>query len=345
MQFNRLGSSELVVSRVCLGSMTWGEQNTEAEGHAQMDMAFERGVNFIDTAEMYATPPRRETQGESERIIGSWLKRRKRRDDVILASKITGRGPKWIRDGRGISPGELELALHASLRNLVTDHIDLYQLHWPNRGSYHFGQHWQFAPEFDRTEAIDDMKRVLEALSGYIQAGKIRHIGLSNETAWGIMHYLRLAEQMGLPRMVSIQNEYSLLCRLFEPDLHEISMAESFPLLAWSPLATGLLTGKYAGGVIPDGSRWATLGGKAPRNFPRSHAAVSAYQAVAHSHGLSLPRMALAFVNSRPFVGSTIIGATNLTQLETALDAFDLRLSEGVLADIARTHREHPLPY
>lgn len=345
MKMKPLGTSDIRVSEICLGTMTFGEQNSEAEGFAQMDMARDRGINFLDTAELYPTPPRGDTQGETERIIGKWMKARGARAETIVGTKIAGPGPKWIRGGKGITPQEIDAALHASLRNLQTDYIDLYQLHWPQRGSYHFSQQWTYRPDFDAEAEKAAMRDVLERLSAHVQAGKIRAIGLSNETAWGTMHWLRLADAHGLPRMISLQNEYSLLCRLFEPDLQEIAMAEQIGLLAWSPLATGLLTGKYMGGARPVGSRWALLGKNVPRNNPRVHEAVAAYKAVADAHDLSLTRLALAFVRDRPFTTSTIIGATTMAQLEENIAAFEVTLSEAALRDIGQVYRDYSMVY
>ncbi|TVR03530.1 MAG: aldo/keto reductase [Spirochaetaceae bacterium] len=347
MQYRPLGTTDLTVSAVCLGTMTFGRQNSEADGHAQLDHALDHGVNFVDTAELYAVPPTAETYGKTEAIIGSWFAARQNRDRVILATKIAGDGIAWVRDGKNVIDRQnLRLAVEGSLSRLRTDYIDLYQLHWPNRGSYHFGQLWKYrGGNPDASAAIDNMLEVLQTLGELVAEGKIRHAGLSNETAWGTMQYLRLAEQHGLPRMVSIQNEYSLLNRLFEPDLAEIALREQVGLLAWSPLATGLLAGKYADGARPEGSRWSISTGRNQRDTPQAHRAVAAYAQVAAEHNLSLPQMAIAFVNSRPFVTSTIIGATTLAQLEENLAAFDLSLSDAVLDGIAEVRREYPIPY
>lgn len=347
MEYRELGNTGLKVSALCLGTMTWGRQNTEAEGHAQMDYALDRGINFWDTAELYAIPPTAQTYGTTETIIGTWFASRKRRQDVILATKIAGPGPAWIRDGTNkIDRQNIRLAVEGSLKRLQTDYIDLYQLHWPNRGSYHFSQQWRYAPKFDRATVEANMIEVLETLGELIQQGKIRYVGLSNETAWGTMTYLRLAEKHNLPRMVSIQNEYSLLCRLFEPDLHEIAVTEQVGLLAWSPLATGLLTGKYLDGQRPPGSRWTLPGNmNSQRNTKQANQAVHAYKAVAEKHGLLLSQMALAFVTMQPFVTSTIIGATSLEQLKSNIDSEKVQLSPEVLADIEAVRRDYPMPY
>lgn len=345
MEYRTLGRTNLKVSLICLGTMTWGRQNTEKEGHEQMDYALTQGVNFFDTAEMYAVPPTAETYGKTEEIIGTWFAARKNRDKVILATKIAGNGLPWIREGKNqIDRANILKAVEGSLKRLQTDYIDLYQLHWPNRGSAAFSQYWTYAPKFNPTQIRENFLEVLQTLQELIKAGKIRHVGLSNETAWGTMNWLRLAEDKNLPRMASIQNEYSLLCRLFEPDLHEIAMAEDIGLLAWSPLATGMLSGKYAGGKRPAGSRW-TLMTKAPRDTTQANAAVDAYAAVAKKHGLDPVQMALAFVNSRPFVTSNIIGATSMAQLKTNIDSISVKLTDAVLKDIDTVRRDYPIVY
>jgi len=347
MRRNELGRTGLKVSALCLGSMTWGTQNTEAEGHAQIDRALERGVNFIDTAEMYpVNPVSAATVGRTEEIIGSWLARSGRRGDVVLATKVSGAGMKHARDGAPISRATITEAVEGSLRRLGTDHIDLYQLHWPNRGSYMFRQNWSYDPSGqDRAATVAHMEEVLETMQRLVEAGKLRHFGLSNESAWGTAMWLRLAEENGWPRVASIQNEYSLLCRLFDTDLAELSVNEDVGLLAFSPLAAGLLSGKYAGDVTPEGSRRSlnpTLGG---RIGPRVWEAVSAYMGIAARHGLDPCQMALAWCLTRPFICAAIFGATSMTQLDTALDAAELELSDEVLAEIDAAHRAHPMPY
>jgi len=343
-----LGRTGLNVPEFCLGTMTWGSQNTEAEAHAQLDMAVERGVTFIDTAEMYPTTPiRRETIGETERIIGTWLRARGRRDDVVIASKITGAGNPNVRDGAPITRAALVATVDAALARLQTDVIDLYQIHWPNRGSYHFRQNWRYDPSHqNRADTVAHMMEVLETLQGLIEAGKLRHAGLSNETAWGTAMWLRLAEENGLPRMQSIQNEYSLLCRHFDTDLAELCVNEDVTLLGYSPLAAGLLSGKYAGDVVPDGSRRAVgsadLGG---RVTPRVWKAVTSYLGIANDFGLDPVQMALAWCRTRPFPVVPIIGATSLAQLETVLGALDLELPADAIAAIEAAHRATPMPF
>ncbi len=347
MKMNPLGRTGLMVSELCLGSMTWGTQNTEAEGHAQINRALERGINFIDTAEMYpVTPKTAETQGRSEEIIGTWLAATGRRDDVIIASKINGPGMSYVRGGRPISAEGVRLAVEGSLKRMQTDHIDLYQLHWPNRGSYMFRQNWAYDPSGQDTAAVlDDMAETLEALAAEVARGTIRHVGLSNESAWGTAQFLALAAANVWPRVASIQNEYSLLCRLYDTDLTELSAHEDVGLLAYSPLAAGLLTGKYQGGAVPDGSRMSIIEDLGGRAMPRAFAAVQAYLDIAARHDLDPVQMALAWTLTRPFIASSIFGATTTAQLDLALGAADITLSDAVMDEIATAHRAHPMPY
>ena len=346
MQMIPLGSTGLMVSEICLGSMTWGSQNTEAEGHAQIDRALDAGVNFLDTAEMYpVNPVSAETVGRTEEIIGSWIAKGGR-DRMVLATKVTGGGRAEVRDGAPITAPVLRAAVEGSLKRLRTDTIDLYQLHWPNRDVYHFRDIWQFNPrEGDRVKIEMNIIDILQETSKLIAEGKIRHLALSNETVWGAAKWLTLADRYGLPRVVSVQNEYSLLCRQFDSDWAELSHLENLPLLAFSTLATGLLTGKYAGDVIPTASRRSlnpTLSGRiTPQVFP----AVAAYLRIAATHGLDPAQMAIAFCRARPFPCIPIIGATSLAQLDIALAAADLTLSPQVLAEIDAAHRAHPMPF
>ena len=345
MQYRKLGRTDIDVSLICLGTMTWGRQNTESEGHEQMDFALDQGVNFFDTAEMYAVPPTADTYGKTEEIIGTWFAKNGNRDKVILATKVAGPGLPWIRDpDHIIDRANITAAVETSLQRLQTDYIDVYQLHWPNRGSNHFGQHWSFNPQFHLSEVQDNFLEVLETLGELVKAGKIRHGGLSNETSWGTMKWLRLAEEKSLPRMVSIQNEYSLLCRHFDGDLQEVAMTEQCGLLAWSPLATGMISGKYLKGKRPAGSRW-TLLNRPPRDTKNAQDAVAAYINVAKKHGLDVCQMALAFVNSRPFVTSNIIGATTMEQLKDNIASVDITLSDECLQDIETVRRQYPVPY
>jgi aryl-alcohol dehydrogenase-like predicted oxidoreductase len=347
MERVQLGRSGIEVSRLCLGTMTWGSQNTEGQSHAQADMALDHGVTFWDTAEMYPTNPvRAETVGNTETIIGTWLASRGGRSRLQIATKITGVGQPSVRGGAAITGASFRAAVEASLMRLQTDTIDLYQLHWPNRGSYHFRQAWRFAPRItDRALVEAHMIEVLETAAALIAEGKIRAIGLSNESVWGAALWLHLAERHGLPRMVSVQNEYSLLCRQFDTDWCEMSVLEDMPLLAFSPLAAGLLSGKYAGDVVPEGSRRSAtpdLGGRiTPQVFP----AVATYLGIAATHGLDPCQMAIAFCLSRPFPCIPIIGATSDAQLYTALTAANVTLSDAVMADIAVAHRLHPAPF
>ena len=347
MEYRKLGSSDIEVSEICLGSMTWGTQNSEAEGHAQIDYALDHGVNFIDTAELYpSNPMSADTAGRTEEIIGSWIKASGRRNEIVLASKVAGAGHDYLQNGIDISPHKIGISLEGSLRRLQTDCIDLYQLHWPNRGSYHFRQNWRYDPSGqDTQQTLDDIHESLEYLSEQVSAGKIRTIGLSNETCWGTAQFLRIAGENGFPRVVSLQNEYSLLYRTHDLDLAELSHHERVGLLPYSPLAGGLLSGKYKNGARPDGSRL-TIN---PDLFGRVHDAiwpvVDAYLEIAARHGLDPAQMALAFCNQRPFVTSSIIGATSLEQLAINIAAAELELSARVLEDIDSIHRRYPIPF
>ncbi len=346
MRKNPLGRTGLEVSELCLGSMTWGTQTSANDAFRQIDTALEYGVNIIDTAEMYPTNPLlKKTQGDTERIIGQWVAKSGRRDQVLLATKASGAGHQNVRDGAPISSKTIRMAVDSSLKSLRTDYIDLYQLHWPNRGSYMFRQNWTFdATGQDKAEVIDHMGDVLQAVQALVDAGKIRHFGLSNESAWGTAQWLRISEDQGLPRVVSIQNEYSLLCRLFDLDLAELAHNENVGLLAFSPVATGLLSGKYAPDTVPEGSRRSFSDDLGGRITPHVWPAVDGYLAVARKHGLHPVQMALAWCSTRPFMASAIFGATTQPQLETALQAVELRLSDEVLADIQQVYRTYPMP-
>ncbi len=345
MQYRPLGRTGIDVSLYCLGSMTWGTQNSEAEGHAQIDAALDAGVNFIDTAEMYPTTPlSAETQGRTEEVIGSWFAKSRRRDDVVLATKIVGDGYDRIRDGGPISPASIAVAVDDSLRRLQTDYIDLYQLHWPNRGTYHFRKWPIFDASGQDRAAPDDIAATLEALDKQVKAGKIRAIGLSNDSAWGTMQFLKFAEANGWPRVASIQNEYSLLCRHYDLDLAELTHHEDVGLLAWSPLAAGMLTGKYLDGAVPDGSRASINDGLSGRINPRAESPVRAYVELARAHGLHPVELALAFCAQRPFMTSIIFGATTMEQLSIALGAANITLSQDVLDAITAIYKAHPAP-
>lgn len=347
MRMNKMAGGALEVSALCLGSMTWGSTNTEAEGHDQIDMFLDHGGNFIDTAEMYPVNPiKAERCGASEAVIGTWLAKSGRRDEVVIATKVSGDNPGWKRGGKGYNSQIIREAVDESLEKLQTDYIDIYQTHWPLRGSYAFRQNWTYDPSGqNREETEAHMRDVLEAMAEVVAAGKVRHFALSNESAWGTSQWLRLAREMGAPEVISIQNEYSLLCRLADTDLAELCMNEGVRVLSYSPLATGLLTGKYQGGAVPEGSRMSLSPGLGGRSTERAFEAVDAYLKVATKHGLDPSQMALAFSVSRPFMGSTIFGATSTAQLENTLAAADLILSDEVLADIDAAHRAHPMPY
>jgi len=346
MKINELGRTGIKVSRLCLGTMTFGEQNTQAEGHAQMDMAAAHGVNFFDSAEAYSFPADPKTQGDSERIIGTWTKERGNRADVVIATKIAGpSGDRThIRNGNLVFNREqVTEAVNQSLERLQTDYIDLYQTHWPERKANYFGK-----LDYAHTEADDftPMQEQLEALGEQVKAGKIRAIGVSNETAWGLMKFQEIAERTGLPRISSIQNPYNLLCRQYEVGLSEVSFREDCGLLAYSPLGFGALTGKYLGGALPDGTRH-QLFPQFKRYFkPNAIKATEAYVALAKEHGLEPSQMALAFVNSRPFLTANILGATSNDQLKSNLETEDMTLSDDVLAAIEALHVEfsHPAP-
>ncbi|MCG6904009.1 MAG: aldo/keto reductase [Rhodobacter sp.] len=347
MKYVNLGRSDLNVSVLCLGSMSWGSNNTAAEGHAQIDRSLAAGVNFIDTAEMYPTyPVKAETTGDSERIIGDWFAASGKRNQVMIATKVAGPNGGFLRDGKGYDSAVIAEAIDASLKRLQTDVIDLYQLHWPVRGSYHFRKNWTFDPSGqDRAGIEAHMLDVLGGLQKAVDAGKIRHFGLSNETTWGTAEWLRLATQNDLPRAISIQNEYSLLCRLADTDLAELCCLEDVALFPFTPMAAGLLSGKYGPDTTPPGTRRAVEATLNGRVTDRVWPAIDAYRAIADAHGLDVNQMALAWTLTRPFVGSSIFGATRDSQLETALGAADLVLSDEVLAAINAAHRAHPLPF
>ena len=347
MKMNPLGRTGMTVSELCLGTMTFGTQTSEADAHTQIDMALAAGVNFVDTAEMYpVNPVSKETVGHSEAIIGNWNEKTGRRSDYILATKHSGEGLAVVRDGEAISSKTIAPTIEGSLKRLKTDYIDLYQFHWPNRGSYMFRKNWSYDPSGqNREETLANMLDCLEALQAQVDKGNIRAFGLSNESAWGTAQWLRLSEEKGYPRVASIQNEYSLLCRMYDTDLAELSVNEDVGLMAFSPLGTGLLTGKYQGGAVPDGSRKTLnpeLGG---RHSPRVYAAVDAYLEIAKRHGLDPVHMALAWCRTRPFMASAIFGATTVAQLEHALQSVDVTLDAQVLEEIDAAHRAHPMPY
>jgi len=347
MKLKRLGRTNIEVSQMCIGSMEWGSRIDSEVAHKLLDRAFEHGVNFIDTAEMYPVNPiRKDTKGRTERIIGLWLDDRSRRDDVVIATKHTGDGIQHVRDGAPIDANSIPQAIEGSLRRLKTDYIDLYQFHWPNRGSYMFRKNWSYDPSgYNRDAIIQNMEDCIGALQREADKGRIRAFGLSNESAWGITQWIDTADRIGGMRAASVQNEYSLLCRIFDTDLSEVAVLEDVGLLAFSPLANGLLTGKYRDGAEPEGSRMASVPGLGGRATARAFRAVEIYTKIAERHGLKPGQMALAWCLTRPFMTSVIFGASNYTQLEEIMGAVDLVLGEDVIAEIDKAHREHPMPY
>lgn len=344
MQYSELGRTGIQVSRCCLGTMTWGSQNDEAQAHEQMDYALDRGVNFWDTAEMYASPPTPETQGATERHIGSWFARTGRRADVVLASKVAGRSPMtWLRaDGSPtrLTRGQIDEAVEASLKRLNTDYIDLYQLHWPDRAVRIFGgmTYRDYDADYEGFEAI------LSALDAHVKAGRIRAVGVSNETPWGVMKFIEAADRLGLPRMASIQNAYSLVNRVYEYTLAEIGMREDVGLLAYSPLAQGALTGKYLDGALPPGARKTLYNRMQRYDGPGSQEAIRSYVDLAAAHGLTPEGLALRFCDSKPFVTATIIGATTMDQLKSDIDAFDIDWTEALDKAVDDLHVQRPNP-
>ena len=345
MQYRKLGHTDIDVSVICLGSMTWGEQNTPAEARRQLDYAVAQGINFIDTAELYPSPIRAETQGRTEQYLGTWLKQRPDRDKLIIATKISP-AAAHIRHLRGgdnrLDRNNMRLAVDASLKRLQTDYIDLYQVHWPERDTNYFGQlDYYHAPAKDGVP----LEETLSALDEQIRAGKIRHAGVSNETPWGLCEYLRLSREANLPRVVSIQNPYSLLNRTFDIGLAEIAHREKVGLLAYSPLGFGVLSGKYLNGNLPEGARL-TLFGKTYKRY-NNHAArecTRQYAAIAGEYGMDPAQMALAFVNRQPFVTSTIIGATSMEQLAANIASVDVELDRTLMKRIDEIHRSQPNP-
>ena len=344
MDHRRLGASDIEVSALCLGTMTFGEQNSEAEAHAQLDRALAAGIDFIDTAEIYPVPPRAETQGLTETYVGSWLASRRCRDRVILATKVAGPGSwlPYLRGGRArLDRRNIEAALDASLRRLRTDYIDLYQLHWPDRETNFFGKLGYEHPQEDHSIPL---RETLQVLADLVRAGKIRQVGVSNETPWGLTQCLQLAEHQGLPRVASIQNPYSLLNRTFEIGLAEVGLRERCGLLAYSPLAFGVLSGKYLQGARPPGARLTLFERFGRYSNPQAERATADYVALARAQGLDPAQMSLAWVASRPFVTSCIIGATNLEQLDTNLASADLRLADEAIQGIEEIHTRQPNP-
>ena len=344
MEYRPLGRTGINVSAICLGTMTWGEQNTEAQAHEQLDYALANGINFVDTAEMYPVPPRQETYGRTEKYIGGWLRGGKKRDKIILASKVVGRSDwlPYIRGGDArLDKKNIEAALDASLKRLQTDYIDLYQLHWPDRNTNFFGK---LGYQHDPSDEPILLEETLTALNEFVLSGKIRFIGLSNETPWGTMKFLQIAEKLGLPRVVGIQNPYSLLNRTFEVGLAEVAHRENVGLLAYSPLGFGVLSGKYLRKKRPPGARLTLFDRFSRYNNPQAEAATERYVELARKFGVDAAQMALAYVTSRPFVTSTIIGATTMEQLSSNIASIQLKLLEPVLKGIEAIHQDHPNP-
>jgi len=343
MKYTTLPNTDIQVSKICLGTMTFGQQNTEAEGHAQMDYALEQGVNFFDTAEMYSVPARQETYGSTERILGTWFQKTGNRDKVVLASKIAGPNPNftYMREKNDFSPASIQYALDQSLLRLQTDYIDLYQLHWPERKTNFFGQRG-FKVQDDAWE--DNIHAVLETLNGFIQQGKIKHIGLSNETPWGIMRFLEESKYHNLPRIKTVQNPYSLLNRLYENGSAEIGIRENVGLLAYSPMAFGVLSGKFLTGEAHPNARINLFPQFSRYNSEQSAAATRLYNEIAQQNGLTLTQLALAFIEQQPFVASTIIGATTMEQLKENIDTINVTLSEELLQAIDAVQAKIPDP-
>ena len=333
MKYTTLPNTDIKISKICLGTMTFGQQNTEADGHAQMDYALEKGVNFFDTAEMYSVPARQETFGSTEKILGTWFKKTGKREAVVLASKIAGPNPNfgYMREKVDFSPASIKFALDQSLKRLQTDYIDLYQLHWPERKTNFFGQRG-FKVQDDAWD--DNIQNVLETLDGFIKEGKIKHIGLSNETPWGIMRFLEESKYQNLPKIKTVQNPYSLLNRLFETGSAEICVRENVGLLAYSPMAFGVLSGKFLSGESHPNARIKLFPQFARYNSAQCTEATRLYQEIAHKNGLTLTQMALAFVTQQAFVTSNIIGATTMEQLKENIATIDVVLSDEIIAEI-----------
>jgi len=342
MNYRKLGNTELDVSTICLGTMTWGEQNTQDEGFEQMDYSLDHGVNFFDTAELYAVPPKEETYGDTEEIIGNWFQKTKKRDKIILATKVAGPARNYLRGGQNSFVGKnLDDALEASLKRLKTDYIDLYQLHWPERNVNSFGK---LGYEHKENE-WNSFEEVLDNLNKHIKNGKIRYVGLSNETPWGVMNYLKLSKDKDLPRMMSIQNPYSLLNRSYEVGLAEVSIREQIGCLAYSPLASGYLSGKYRNGALPKGSR-------IERDFdfwsryrkPNTEKAVEEYYKISKKYNLDISQMSIKFCEVQDFMTSVIIGATTMEQLKTNIESVKVKLDKEIIKEINEVQKIYPNP-
>jgi len=342
MKYTKLPHTDIKVSKLCLGTMTWGNQNTQAEGFEQMDYALDQGVNFFDTAELYPVPATKETYAETERIIGNWFEKTGNRDKVVLASKIAGTGDytAHIRTN-GFSPEALKDAVNQSLKRLKTDYIDLYQLHWPERNTNTFGVR-DYKHVEDKWE--DNFNQILHTLDEIIKSGKIRQVGISNEKAWGTMRYLEESKHHNLPRMITIQNAYSLLNRFFEGDMAEIAIREQIGLLAYSPMAFGVLSGKYIKGTAGDNARLKLFPRFARYSSEQSTEATKGYLKIAEQHNITLAQLSLAFVTSRPFITSNIIGATSMLQLKENIDSINVTLNQDILDAIEKVHNNIPNP-
>jgi len=343
MNYRKLGNTDLDVSTICLGTMTWGEQNTQEEGFEQMDFALDQGINFFDTAELYAVPPREQTYGNTESIIGNWFEKTKKREKVILATKVAGPARNYLRKGKNSFVGNnLDDAINDSLKRLKTDYIDLYQLHWPERNVNNFGK----LNYIHKENEWNSFEEVLENLKKYIDQGKIRYIGLSNETPWGVMNYLELHKDKNLPRMMSIQNPYSLLNRTYEIGLSEVSIREKIGCLAYSPLASGYLSGKYRNGSFPKGSRIERDGDfwKYRYNTPNMEKAVEEYYNISKKYNIDMSQMSIKFCEVQNFMTSVIIGATTMEQLKTDIESVNVNLSDDIIKEINEVHKLYPNP-
>ena len=343
MNYKKLGNTEIKVSTICLGTMTWGEQNNIQEGFEQMDYALEQGINFFDTAELYAIPPKKETYGKTEEIIGSWLKEKNNRSKIILATKISGPGLSWIRGGGNqYDEKNINKAVEGSLKRLNTDYIDLYQLHWPERKTNYFGK---LGYKHKDENVWNNFEEILNSLDKIIKSGKVRYVGLSNESAWGLSKYLEISKSKNLPKMMSVQNPYNLLNRTYEIGLAEISIREKSGLLAYSPLASGILSGKYRNGALPEGSRMKLFGDRFPRYKTKNATnAVEEYYKISTNHNLNLAQMSLKFCELQPFITSVIIGATSMEQLKTDIESVNVELSDEVIKEINKIQEMYQNP-
>ncbi len=343
MNYKKLGNTEIKVSTICLGTMTWGEQNDIQEGFEQMDYALEQGINFFDTAELYAIPSKKETYGKTEEIIGRWLKEKNNRSKIILATKISGPGVSWIRGGGNqYDEKNINKAVEGSLKRLNTDYIDLYQLHWPERKTNYFGK---LGYEHKDENVWNNFEEILNSLDKIIKSGKVRYVGLSNESAWGLSKYLEISKSKNLPKMMSVQNPYNLLNRTYEIGLAEISIREKSGLLAYSPLASGILSGKYRNGALPEGSRMKLFGDRFPRYKTKNATnAVEEYYKISTNHNLNLAQMSLKFCELQPFITSIIIGATSMEQLKTDIESVNVELSDEVIKEINKIQEMYQNP-